>query len=110
MCFSTTVAFQVASQKQVLIGTELTIEIGYCSPKAPEECFLTVQGLPDVEVTILKPSLEWYFKQSANGGHEVTSCDIIEGVAYVQFADPSGMVEICELKGQSITHRFSEVW
>ena len=48
---------------------------------------------------MLKPSLEWYFKQSANGGHEVTSFDIIEGVAYVQFADPSGMVEICELKG-----------
>ena len=99
MCSSTTVAFQVASQKQVLIGTELTIEIGYCSPKTPEECVLTVKGLPDMEVTMLKPSLEWYFKQSANGSHEVTSCDIIEGVAYVQFADPSGMVEICELKG-----------
>jgi len=52
-----------------------------------------------MDVTMLKPSLEWFFKQSANGGHEVTSCDIIEGVAYVQFADPSGMVEICELKG-----------
>ena len=89
---STIVALQVASHKQILIGTELTVEVGYCSPKPQEECVLTVEGLPEMDAAVLKPALEWYFKQPANGGREVTSCDIIKGVAYIQFANPSGTV------------------
>ena len=89
---STAVALQVASHKQSLFGTELTVEVGYCSPKPQEECVLTVEGLPEMDAAVLKQALEWYFKQPVNGGLEVTSCDIIKGVAYIQFANPSGTV------------------
>ena len=51
-----------------------------------------MKGLPEMDTTVLKPSLEWYFKLPVNGGREITSCDIIEGVANVRFADPSGTV------------------
>ena len=40
-----------------------------------------------MEAAVLKQALEWYFKQQ---DLEVTSCDIIKGVAYIQFGNQSG--------------------
>lgn len=91
LCTHFTVALEVASQQQIMIGTPLSIELGFCSPKPQEECVLTVKGLPDfMDDATTTEALEWYFKQPANGGYEVVSCDIINKVAYIKFADSSG--------------------
>ena len=97
-----TVAFDVISSKTQLFGSNLHLEMCYqgpspSKPAPPPTAFegranvLCVQGLP--ESMLSNPSLvceamKHFIKQTT--GFEATHCEIVDGIGYLTFADPSG--------------------
>ena len=70
---------------------DLELTIGYASPWPKEECILAVTGLDRVPMSphTLEQALRFYFKQPVNGGHDMQSCIIADGTAYIDFPDPN---------------------
>ena len=105
LCFA--VAFDVISSQTQLLGSDLHLELCYYGPSpaeptaapqaptAPQEgvASLCVQGLPESmlnDPSLISAALKHFIKQST--GFEATHCEIVNGVGYLTFADPSGSV------------------